>query len=175
MECICVNKPDSALRLKLKDMHEDMVQRSRRILRSATDPVSAVLHFLKERPEGASLAGYVVDHVLYETFEDHANIPELVKILAGHVREITRQADVIDVINEHAAIAKWGNYLIKQKERIKFELQKERDIFVMNNIVGLTAVEQGVELPIEKISVQPPHLVVTVKLGVLRPKKTFAI
>lgn len=175
MDCICVNKPDSALKLKLKDMHQDMVQRSQRILRSATDPVSAVLHFLQERPEGASLTGYVMDHVLHETFEDRANIPELVKILAGHVREITRQADVIDVINEHAAIEKWGNYLIKQKERIKFEVLKERDIFVMNNIIGLTAVEHGIELPIEKISVQPPHLVVTLKLGVLRPQRTVEI
>ncbi len=175
MECICGNKPDSVLKLKLRSLHHDMVERSQRILRSATDPVSAVLHVLQQRPEGTSLTGDVMDFALQETFEDEAKIPGLVKILAGHVHEITRQANVIDIIKEHATMEKWGNYLIKQKERIKFELLKERDLFVMNNIIGLTAVEHGIELPVEKISVQPPNLVVTVKLGMLRAKRTLEI
>jgi hypothetical protein len=116
-----------------------------------------------------------MDFVLRETFEDETSIPSLIKILAGHVREINRRANVIDILNEHAVVEKWGSYLIKQKERIKFEITRERNLFVLNNINGLYAVEHGMELPVETIRVEPPVLIVTVKLGVLRPQRIVSI
>ncbi len=74
--------------------------------------------------------------ILAEAFGEYENIPALVKILAGHVREVIRQSNVINVINEHPTVEKWGNYIIKQTDRIKFEINKERDFLVLENIAG---------------------------------------
>jgi hypothetical protein len=175
MDCICKNVPDSALKDKLLAMHQDLVDAAKRILRSAADPVSAVLRFLQERPEGTSMAGYTMNYVLLEAFEDESKIPGLVKILAGHVLEISRHANVIEMVNSHPAAEKWDQYLIKLKEKVKFEIRRERDLFIMDRIVGLTAVEHGIELPVELIKVEPPDLIVTVKLGPLHPKRILSI
>jgi hypothetical protein len=175
MDCICKNKPDTAFKAKLLTMHHDLVDGAKRILRSAADPVSGVLRFLQERPEGTSLAGYAMNYVLLEAFEDEANIPGLVRILAGHVREIKRQANIIDIVNSHAAVEKWDHYMIKLKEQIKFEIRRDHEFFLMDKIVGLTAVEHGVELPVELIKIQPPNLIVTFKLGPLHPKRVLSI
>jgi hypothetical protein len=175
MDCICKNKPDTAFKAKLHAMHHELVDGAKRILRTAADPVSGVLRFLQERPEGTSLAGYAMSYILLEAFEDEANIPGLVKILAGHVREISRHANIIDIVNSHAAVEKWDHYMIKLKEQIKFEIRRDREFFLMDNIVGLTAVEHGIELPVELIKIQPPNLIVTFKLGPLRPKRVLSI
>jgi len=181
MDCICKNVSDSAkakLQAMQQDMiamHQDMVDTAKRILRSAADPVSAVLRFLQERPEGTSMAGYTMNYVLLEAFEDESKIPGLVKILAGHVREVSRHSNIIELVNSHPAVEKWDQYLIKLKEQVKFEIRRERDLFVMDRIVGLTAVEHGIELPVELIKVEPPDLIVTVRLGPLHPKRILSI
>jgi hypothetical protein len=61
------------------------------------------------------------------------------------------------------------------KERIKFEVGKEKDLVVLDKISGLTAVENGIELPVEKISIKPPQLIITVKLGILRAQRMVDI
>ncbi|PWT99243.1 MAG: hypothetical protein C5B53_05645 [Candidatus Melainabacteria bacterium] len=177
MSCSCSlkDKLNQKLFAKLHNIEAGLVDRARGILRTAGDPVSAVIRFLHERPEEASLKGLVMHYVLRETFGDEEKIPGLIKLFTGHVSEIIRHANVIDIINEHPAVERWGKYLIKQKERIKFEIAKERELLVLKNIVGLIAVEQGMDLPVDKISVQPPNLIVTVKLGLLRPQRVFDI
>jgi hypothetical protein len=184
MSCNCGRKEkfNQKLREKLHnikadlvDIEADLVDKAKRILKTASDPVSAVIRFLHERPEEASLRGLVMHYVLHETFGEEEKIPGLIKIFTGHVREIIRHANVIDIINEHPAVERWGKYLIKQKERIKFEIAREREFLVLRNIVGLIAIEHDLELPLEKICVQPPNLVVTVKLGILRPQRILDI
>jgi hypothetical protein len=174
VDCICEDKPDNVVKAKLHSMHHDLVERARRILRSATDPVSAVVKFLQERPENVSVPGHVLEYVLSEAFQEK-EIPSLVRILSAHVREVIRTSNVIDIINTHPAVERWGDYLLKQAGRIKFEIAREKDRLVIKNIVGLTAIEHGIELPLEKILIQPPKLVVTVRLGPLYPQRVLDI
>jgi hypothetical protein len=159
----------------VKQRETELVDMAKRILRTASDPISAVIRFLHERPENASLPGYVIDRVLLEAFESQERIPGLVRILAGHVREISRKKNVIDILKEHAAVEKWGNYLIKQADQIKFEVAKERDKLVLKNIGGLVAVEHGIEIPLDKILINPPKLEVTLRFGLLRPQRIIDI
>ena len=179
MHCSCgktTNKTHYNLLLsQVKLTEHELVTAARNILSGAKDPVSAVIKFLHERPEGYSLTGYVMDHVLKETFGEEEQIPGLIKVLASHVREIIRHSNVINIVNEHVAIEKWGNYLIKQTERIKFEVSKERELLVLNNIAGIFAIEHGIAVPVEKITIQPPNLVVTINLGLLHPKRVVQI
>jgi hypothetical protein len=167
------NSADSLI-IKPK-LESELVDIAKRILRTASDPISAVIKFLHERPENQSLPGYVVDRVLLEAFESPERIPGLVRILAGQVREISRHRNVIDILKDHPAAEKWGNYLIKQANNIKFEVGKERDKLVLKNIGGLTAVEHGIEIPLDKIIVNPPKLEVTLRLGLLRPQRIIDI
>jgi hypothetical protein len=166
---------DALLLSKVQDVEDELVVIARNILRGASDPLSAVIKFLQERPENASLTGYVMDRVLTETFGEREKIPSLVKVLASHVREIIRQSNVINIINEHPAAEKWGDYIIKQTERIKFEISKERDLLVLKNIAGIFAVEHGVQIPIECITIKPPKLIVTLNLGIIRPNRIVDI
>jgi hypothetical protein len=159
---------------KLVSMEQELVDVARRVLKTASDPFTGVIKFLHERPENNSLPGRLVNSVLQQTFCNE-EIPDLIKILAGHVREIYRHSNVIDIIKEHPTTEKWGNFMIKQKERIKFEVGLEKGRLVLNNIQGLIGVEHGVELPLEKITVSPPNLIVTVKLGMLHPQRTVSI
>jgi hypothetical protein len=179
MICNCrKTKPviaDAALLIKIQDVEDELVSLARNILCSANDPVSAVIKFLHERPENSSLTGYVIDRVLKEAFGEYENIPVLLKMLAAHVREIIRHSNVINVINEHPAVEKWGDYIIKQTERIKFEIKKERDFLVLENIAGISAIEYGIAIPIEKITIKPPKLIVTLNLGILRPSRVVDI
>jgi hypothetical protein len=154
---------------------DDLVDGARKLLRTASDPISAVVRFLHERPEDSSLSGYVVDKVLAEAFGDDYEIPGLVNILAGHVKEIIRTRNVIDIIKEHPAVEKWGTYLIKQTDRIKFEVSRENNKLVLKNIGGLIAVEHGIEIPLDKILVNPPKLEVTLRFGLLRPQRIVDI
>lgn len=154
---------------------DELIDVAKKILRTASDPISAVIRFLHERPENQTLPGYVVEKVLLETFESYDRIPGLVKILAGQVREIVRHRNVIELLKEHPAAERWGNYLIKQADLIKFEVAKERDKVVLKNIGGLVAVEHGIEIPLDKILVNPPKLEVTLRFGLLRPQRIIDI
>jgi hypothetical protein len=87
------------------------------------------------------------------------------------MREVCRHKNVIELVNEHPAAEKWGNFIIQQKERINFEVAFECGKLVLKNIHGLVGVEHGIECPLEKILVVPPKLIVTVRLGLLRPQK----
>jgi hypothetical protein len=154
----------------------ELIVTAKRIVKSASDPISAVARFLHERPENVSLPGYVIDRVLLEAFENHPEqIPALVRILAGHVKSITRNSNVIDILKEHPGIERWGNYIIKQADCIKFEIGRERDHTVLKNIGGLTAVEHGIEIPVDKIIVNPPKLEIFLRLGPLRPQRIIDI
>ncbi len=157
---------------QLQKFEAELIEIASRMLKNAGDPFSAVIRFLHERPENVSLPGYVVKKVLIETFGEQEKIPALINILANNVKEIIRHSNIIELINESPAMERWGNHLIKQKERINFEVGKEKGKLVLKNIAGLLAVEHGIELPLEKILVNPPKLEVTLKLGPLRPHRT---
>ncbi|MBI4533346.1 MAG: hypothetical protein HY711_05300, partial [Candidatus Melainabacteria bacterium] len=116
-----------------------------------------------------------VTKVLLETFGSGDEVPGLISVLAGHVKEIVRSSNAISIVNEHPVVERWGKYIIKQKERIKFEVGRERDKLVLRNIVGLKCVEQGIEASLEKILVNPPKLEVTLRLGLLRPQRIIDI
>jgi hypothetical protein len=178
VDCRCPTKELIKVKLqRIEDDLTDLVDVARRIVKTASDPVSAVARFLHERPENTSLPGYVIDRVLLEAFENRPEqIPSLVRILAGHVKEIKRRGNnVIDILKEHPGIEKWGSYLIKQSEVVKFEIARERDRIVFKNIGGLIAVEHGIEIPLDKILVNPPKLEVTLRLGILRPQRIIDI
>lgn len=172
MDCQC--STDEAF-AKRQTIEGELIEVAKRILRTASDPISAVIKFLHERPDHASLPGYVIDKVLLETFESQDRIPGLVRILAGHVRQISRHHNVIDILKEHPAAEKWGNYLIKQADTIKFEVARERGQLVLKNIGGLFAVEHGIDIPLDKILVNPPKLEVTLRFGLLRPQRIIDI
>ncbi len=174
MDCHCDDANKDPLLQKLVNMEQELVDVARRVLKSASDPFTGVIKFLHERPENNSLPGKLVNSVLQQTFSNE-EIPGLIKIMAGHVREIYRHANVIDIVKEHPTTEKWGAFMIKQKERIKFEVGLEKGRLVLSNIQGLIGVEHGVELPLEKITVHPPNLIVTVKLGMLHPQRTVSI
>jgi len=160
---------------KFLGKEQELIDAATKFLNKASDPFSGVINFLHDRPEGASLPGPIVNRVLLGAFGDKDKIPGLIRVLASHVHEIARKADVINIINERASVENWGQYLIKQKEKIAFKVTHEKGKLLLNDIVGLVAVEHGVELPLEKILVSPPNLIVTVKLGLLRPQKVVEI
>lgn len=160
---------------KLRKLETELVDVAKRIMRTASDPITAVIRFLHERPENQSLPGYVIDRVLVETFESAERIPGLVRILACSVEQINRRSNVIDILKDKPASERWGSYLIKQHKNIKFEVAKERDKLVLKNIGGLFAVEHGIELPLEKIVINPPKLEVTLRIGLLRPQRIVDI
>jgi hypothetical protein len=101
---------DQALLAKLNGLEHELVTVARHMLTSASDPFSAVIRFLAERPEGASLPGHVMHYVLQETFGEREKVPGLIRILASQVHEIIRQSNVISIVNENPAIEQWGNY-----------------------------------------------------------------
>lgn len=175
MDCASCKDSNRQLVQKLISIEHDLVDTARRVLNRAQDPFSGVIGFLEERPENVSLPGYVVNKVLVETFGDMEKVPALIRVLAGHVREIIRQSNVINIVNEHPNAERWGNFIIKQKEKINFEVCWDKGKLMLNNIQGLVGVEHGIELPLEKIQVSPPKLIVTVKLGLLRPQRVVDI
>ncbi len=152
-----------------------MAENAKRLIKSASDPFSAVIRFLHERPENVSLPGISVKSVLLGAFGTHEEVPGLLRLFSAHVREVVRSSNVIAIYNEHFSQDNWGGYLIKLKEQVKFEVAREKNMLVLKNIVGLVCVEHGIELPLEKITVNPPNLEITVKLGLLRPVKAVDI
>jgi len=171
VDCRC----KELLKEGLLKIEGDLVEVAKRIVGTAGDPISAVVKFLHERPENVSLPGYVIERILLETFESREQIPGLVNLLAGHVHEIIRQKNVIDIIKEHPAVERWGTHVIKQADRIKFEVGKEKGLLALKNIGGLVAVEHGIEIPLDKILVNPPKLEVTLRFGLLRPQRIVDI
>lgn len=161
--------------LKLETEISEMGESARRLLKTASDPFSAVIRFLHERPENVAFNGLSIRTVLNDAFGTPEQIPGLVRLLSSHLKEVVRQSNVIAVYNEHFSQADWCGYLIKLKEQIKFEVGKEKDKLVLKNIAGLVCVEHGIELPLEKILVNPPKLEITLKLGLLRPVKAVDI
>jgi hypothetical protein len=173
VDCRC---PDDLKGSQLQKFEAELVDVAKRFVRNAGDPVTAVVRFLQERPENTSLPGYLVATILSESFEGMENVPGIIKVLTAHVREIIRHpANVIDIINEHPAMERWGTYLIKQKDRIKFEVGLEKGKLALKNMSGLVAIEHGIELPLEKILIMPPKLEVTLRLGLLSPKRVVDI
>jgi hypothetical protein len=174
--CDCCERKTMNAQIKetLEACEAELVEGARRILKGASDPFSAVIKFLHERPEGASLHGYLVTRVLLETFGSMEEIPALIRALTSHVREVIRQSNVISIHNEHPTAERWGTYIIKQKEKARFEIAFEKDCLVLKNIVGLWGSEHGIEAPLEKIMVRSPtQLVVTVNMGLLHPQRVL--
>lgn len=175
VDCRCQDGLINRQLQKFEKMEGELVDVAKRILRTASDPISAVVRFLHERPDDSSLPGYVIDRVLVEVFDSEQQIPGLVKLLAGHVKTITRHRNYIDILKEHPGVERWGSYLIKQTETIKFEVAREKDKLCLRNIGGLIAIEHGMEIPLDKILVNPPKLEITLRLGLLRPQRIVDI
>ncbi|MBZ0186095.1 MAG: hypothetical protein K8F91_07535 [Candidatus Obscuribacterales bacterium] len=167
--------PSSQLLDKLAEVEKELVEGAKKMVKSASDPFSGVINFLHQRPENVSLEGSLIDILLIETFGSKEEIPGLIRAISCHVREIIRQSNVIQIINHQPTAEKWGNYIIKKKERIKFEVGTEKGCLVLKNIKGLFGTEHGVELPLEKITVMPPKLIVTLNMGLVRPQKVLDI
>jgi len=176
VNCLCSN-PESRRELlqKLVTVEQELIDVANRVLKTAGDPFSAVVRFLHERPENLSMSGYLMNKVLLGTFGERERIPGLIKVLAGHVKEVIRHSNVINIVNEHPAKERWGAYLIKQADRIKFEVAREKGKLVLKNIQGLICVEHGIEAALDKILVNPPKLEVTLRMGILRPQRTVDI
>ena len=176
MDCSCQGHDFVSQHLnKLETDMSEAADSAKRLLQSAGDPFSAVIRFLHERPENVSVNGLSIRSVLLEAFGSKEQIPFLVRLLSGHLKTVVRQSNVIAVYNEHFSQADWGGYLIKLKEQVKFEVARENNKLVLKNIAGLICVERGIELPLEKILVNPPKLEITVRLGLLRPVKAIDI
>ena len=157
--CDCCDRKtmNAQIRETLIACENEVIDGARKVVKGAADPFSGVIKFLEGRPEGASLHGYLVNRVLMETFGSKDEIPGLIRAIASHVREVIRQSNVISIINEHPTAERWGSFIIKQKEKIRFEVGSEH----------------GVECPLEKILVQNGKLVVTLNMGFLHPQKVL--
>lgn len=173
--CDCCERKGMNAQIKeaLQACENEVIEVAKKVVKGAQDPFSGVIRFLQARPDGASLHGYLVNRVLLEVFGSNEQIPGLIRAMASHVREIGRQSNVISIVNEHPTAEKWGGYIIKQKEKTKFEVGLEKDCLVLKNIAGLVGIEHGIEAPLEKILVKPPKLIVTLNMGLLHPQKVL--
>lgn len=174
LDCNCNETRNSQIVQKLKTLEQELVEVARKVLKSASDPITGVIRFLHERPENSSLPGHLISGVLEQTFGNE-EIPGLIRILSGHAREVVRHANAIELIKEHPTTERWQDFLIKQAERVKFEVTLDKGKLVLSNINGLIGIEHGVELPLEKILVSPPNLIITVKMGMLRPQRVVSM
>jgi hypothetical protein len=174
LNCTCNEAGNSQIVQKLKTLEQELVEVARKVLKSASDPMTGVIRFLHERPENSSLPGHLINGVLEQTFGNE-EIPGLIRILAGHAREVVRHANVIELIKEHPTTEKWQDFIIKQTDRVRFEVGFDQGRLVLKNINGLIGIEHGIELPLEKILINPPNLIVTVKMGMLRPQRVVSM
>lgn len=180
MNCICNERQQNPgvqkiVHEKIVHIEHELVDGAKRLLKTASDPFSAVMHFLHERPEGTSLSGYVVNKVLEESFEHSDKIPGLIKVLSGHVAEVIRHSNIIHILNEHPIDEKWDKWVIRKKDRVKFEIAREKGKLVIKNIVGLYAIENGMEAQLEKVVVNPPKLEVQLRFGIFSPQRVVDI
>ena len=177
VNCSC-NERDSLndrLVQKLQNMESELVSAAQRMVKGAGDPFSGVMRFLLERPDNTPLQGYLVDKALLGTFGSRDQIPGLIRAIGSHVREVIRSSNVIRIINEHPTTERWGDFIIKQKEDMMFELFEEKGCLVLKNITGLSGIERGIEVQLEKIKVEPPKLIVTARMGLLSPQRVLDI
>lgn len=156
----------------LYKLEGEIIDIAHKLMRSATDPFTGVIRFLHQQPENQALSGTIVKSILLDVFEKPEQIPAIVKLFSGQVRHIVRRANVIDIINEQASQQAFSGHLLKLKDRIKFEVGVEKGCTVLKNIAGLIAVEHGLEVPLDKIIINPPKLEITLRLGLLRPHRT---
>ncbi len=154
---------------------QTVIDEAKRIVSTATDPFSGVINFLHQRPENEALEGSLVERVLLETFGSKEQIPQIIKAIAAQVTNIVRKANVIKIVNECQTKEKLGDIIIKKAEVMNFEVALEKGILVLKNISGLFGVEHGLEVPLERIEVKPPKLVVTIDMGFIHPQKTLDI
>jgi hypothetical protein len=159
---------------KLQALEAELAEVADKTVKAASDPFSGVIRFLAERPENTSMPGTVLNGVLDRIFTG-SNCPGLLRLMAGHVKEVIRRGKSLELVKEHATTEPFSDFVVKQAQKVKFDVGDDKGKMVLNNIHGLTGVEHGIDLPLEKIVVNPPNLLVTVKLGLLRPQKTVAI
>ncbi|MBS1992019.1 MAG: hypothetical protein JSS83_15960 [Cyanobacteria bacterium SZAS LIN-3] len=176
--CDCCERKtmNSQIKEALEACEAELVEAALRIVQGASDPFSGVIKFLQERPEGATLHGYLVTRVLLQTFGSMDEVPALIRALTSHVHEVQRKSNVISIRNEHPTAERWGSYTIKLKEKTSFEIGFEKNCLVLKNIVGCFGSEHGIDAPLEKIMVRSPReLVVTVNMGLLHPQRVLEI
>lgn len=154
---------------------QTVIEDAKRIVHGSSDPFSGVINFLHQRPENEALEGSVMNQALLEIFGSQENIPQIIKAIAAQVTRIVRQANVIKISNEGPTKEKLGDIMIKKENEMKFEVALEKGILVLKNIRGLLGVEHGLEVPLERIEVKPPKLVVTIDMGFIHPQKTLDI
>ena len=98
---------------------------------------------------------------------------DLIRAIAARVRTVIRESNVINITNDGITLQEWGKFVIKKTEVMKFEVTYEKGELVLKNIKGLFGIEHGVELPLERIQVRPPKLIVTAKLGLVKPQRVL--
>lgn len=160
---------------KLAEVEREIVECAREVVESASDPLSGVINFLHQRPENEKLEGSLVELALLETFGSEEKVPGLIQAIAKRVSNIIRQSNVIKITNEETILHEWGKFIIKKTENMKFEVTHEKGELVLKNISGLFGIEHGIELPLEKIQVKPPKIIVTAKMGLMRPQRVLDI
>jgi hypothetical protein len=174
VECKCGQVVPNDKIEKLQALEAELAEVADKTVKAASDPFSGVIRFIAERPENSSMPGPVLNGVLDRIFTD-SNCPGLLRLMSGHVKEVIRRGKSVEMIKEHATSEPFSDFVVKQAQKVKFDVGDEKGKMVLNNILGITGVEHGIELPLEKILVSPPNLIVTVKLGLMRPQKTVAI
>ena len=174
MQCRCGEIVAGEQADKLQSLATELAGVAGSTVKSASDPFSGVIRFLVEHPENSSMPGPVLNQVLDQIFSN-SKCPGLLRLMAGHVKEVHRRGKTIELVKEHATSEPFSDFVVKQADKVKFEVGEDKGKMVLNNVQGITGVEHGMDLPIEKILVSPPNLVVTVKLGLMRPQKTVAI
>ncbi|MDX2107844.1 MAG: hypothetical protein SFY67_15690 [Candidatus Melainabacteria bacterium] len=152
-----------------------IIENAKRIVSAASDPFSGVIRFLHQRPENEPLEGSLVEQVLVETFGSHDSIPQIIKAISAAVTKITRSANTIKITNQHPTKEQLGDIFIKKENVVTFEVAEEKGVLVLKKIDGLLGVEHGLEVPLDKIEVKPPKLIVTVDMGFIKPQKSLNI
>ena len=158
---------------RLAEVEREVVEKAKNVVKGASDPFSGLIKFLHQRPENEGLDGQVVEAVLIESFGSVEEVPDLIRAIAARVRTVIRESNVINITNDGITLQEWGKFVIKKTEVMKFEVTYEKGELVLKNIKGLFGIEHGVELPLEKIQVRPPKLIVTAKLGLVKPQRVL--
>ncbi|MBP7862769.1 hypothetical protein KA183_13875 [bacterium] len=152
-----------------------IIDEAKRIVAAASDPFTGVIKFLHQRPENEPLEGVLVERVMVETFGSHEAIPQIIKAISAAVVKITRTANTIKITNQHPTKEQLGDIFIKKENVVTFDVAEEKGVLVLKKIDGLLGVEHGLEVPLDKIEVKPPKLIVTVDMGFIKPQKSLNI
>lgn len=152
-----------------------IIEEAKRIVAAASDPFTGVIKFLHQRPENEPLEGSLVERVMVETFGSKEAIPQIIIAISAAVVKITRHANTIKITNEHPTKEKLGDIFIKKENVVTFDVAEEKGVLVLKKIDGLLGVEHGLEVPLDKIEVKPPKLIVTIDMGFIKPQKSLNI